>query len=266
MSCFGFAWNFGFGIRVCLDDVSLVLLSLIFFVDLGLSEWSLGLLNLIIATMESQEDFKYEESDRQTTVIQNISTLDLTLGSQAEEESHNFAFPHSSEPVIEKLTINQNDIRDDIEVKIPEFPQNHSDIFRNELNDRNMKIITVEIDFLKQSVCYLQSQLSTKSLEIQMKDDNIEKLEKIIEKQKKKLKDLKSRLKFQDSKLVKLETKLPAYQDLVDKYKTQQTSQIELDKKCNKLEVLVSRMDLKKTKITSLSPRLKNQASPYRVY
>ena len=216
--------------------------------------------------MDSEEYLKYEESERQTTVIQNISTLDLTLGSQIEEESHNFAFPHSSEPLIEKLTINQNDIRGDIEVKITEFQENHSDIYRNELNDRNMKIITVEIDFLKQSVCYLQSQLSTKSLEIQMKDDNIEKLEKIIEKQKKKLKDLKSRVKFQESKLVKLETKLPAYQELVEKYKSQQASQIELDKKCSKLEGAVSRIDLKKSKITSLSPRLKNQASPYRVF
>lgn len=216
--------------------------------------------------MESEEHLKYEESGKQTTVIQNISTLDLTLNQHIDEESQNFVFPHSSEPAIEKLTYNRNDIRDDIEIKIPEFRENYADPYRSELNERNMKIITVEIEFLKQSARYLQSQLSNKSLEIQMKDENIEKLEKIIEKQKKKLKDLKSKVKFQESKLSKLETKLPAYQDLVEKYKSQQISQIELDKKCSKLEGVVTRIDLKKSKITSLSPRLKNQASPYRVY
>ena len=154
--------------------------------------------------MESEENLEFEESERQNTVIQNISTLDLTLNQHVDEESQNFVFPHSTEPVIEKLTYNRNDIGDDIEVKMPEFRESHTDLYRNELNDRNMKIITVEIEFLKQSARYLQSQLSNKSLEIQMKDENIEKLEKIIEKQKKKLKDLKSKVKFQDSKLIKI--------------------------------------------------------------
>jgi uncharacterized protein (DUF3084 family) len=214
--------------------------------------------------MESEDSLHQEESERQTTVIQNISTLDLTLDSQL-EESQNFIFPQSTEPIIDKLTQIRSQNHSNNEVKLPEFPESNLNIYQNELTERNLKIISVEIDFLKQSACYLQSQLSTKSLEIQTKDEKIQKLEKIIEKQKQKLKDLKSRVKFQEGKLGKLESRLPAYQDLVEKYKAQQVSQVELDEKFNKLEGAVSKFEIKKNKFTSSSPRMKNPASPYRV-
>lgn len=206
-----------------------------------------------------------EESDHQTTIIQNISTLDLTLHSHTEDESENFVFPQSTEPMIEKLTLVRNDNQFNHEKQVEKFSSSSSNVYKGDLNEKNLKIISVEIDFLKQSVCYLQSQLSTKSLEIQTKDEKIEKLEKIIEKQKKKLKDLKSRVKFQESKISKLESRLPMYQELVEKYKAQQVSQLELDEKYNKLEGALSKFDIKKNKFTSSSPRIKTQASPYRL-
>lgn len=215
--------------------------------------------------MDPEPRRNYEDSEHQTTIIQNISTLDLTLHSHTEDESENFVFPQSTEPVLEKPTLVKNDNRLNQEKPALKNPLDNSCAYKVELDDKNLKIISVEIDFLKQSVCYLQSQLSTKSLEVQTKDEKIEKLEKVIEKQKKKLKDLKSRVKFQESKIGKLETRLPVYQELVEKYKAQQNSHIELDEKYNKLEGLISKFDLKKNKFTSSSPRIKTPASPYRL-
>ena len=214
--------------------------------------------------MEFEDSLKCEESEHNGSVIQKISTLDLSLYSQSVSETDNFEMPRSTDPVLSKF----NEIHDNIvgyKDRILNNPDTNVQGIRNELNDRNVKIISVEIDFLKQSVSYLQSQLHSKTLEINTKDEKIGKLERVIDKQKRKIKDLKSRVKFQESKLSQIEQRLPKYQDLLEKYKSQESLRISLEEKYTKIEGLLSHIDTKKNKFTSASPKPKNPSSPYRL-
>jgi chromosome segregation ATPase len=210
--------------------------------------------------MDIEDTLTSGGTDKMITVVQNISTLDLTIYNQIPDDHDSDL--HSSElssnhPPKKEIPINREKILFNTD-KVEEA-------YKNELNDRNLKIISVEIDFLKQSVSYLQSQIHSKSLEITSKDEKITKLEKIVEKQKRKLKDLKSKVKFQENKLLQVEQKLPKYQELLEKFKIQETFRIDLDEKYNRLEKALSCSDNKKNKLASASPKPKNALSPYRV-
>ena len=215
--------------------------------------------------MENNFSLESDDPDKQIEVIQNISTLDLTLFNKSVDDSESYEIPQSSDAILNKCNEIHENITNYKDKLIKKPKEYNDDIIRNELNDKNLKIISVEIDFLKQSVSYLQSQIHSKTLEINSKDEKISKLERVIEKQKKKLKDLKSRVKFQETKLFQMEDRLPKYHELLDKYKIQETYRVDLDEKYSKLETLFSRMDTKKGKFTSSSPKPKNPASPYRL-
>ena len=213
--------------------------------------------------MENNFSLESDDPDKQIEVIQNISTLDLTLFNKSVDDSESYEIPQSSDAILNKCNEIHENITNYKDKLIKKPKEYNDDIIRNELNDKNLKIISVEIDFLKQSVSYLQSQIHSKTLEINSKDEKISKLERVIEKQKKKLKDLKSRVKFQETKLFQMEDRLPKYHELLDKYKIQETYRVDLDEKYSKLETLFSRMDTKKGKFTSSIPKPKNPASPY---
>ena len=215
-------------------------------------------------SMEFEDSLKCEESDNTRSVIQKISTLDLSFYSKSVSETDNFEMPRSTDPILNKF----NEIHDNIvgyKDRILKSPDNNDQGLRNELNDRNAKIISVELDFLKQSVSYLQSQLHSKTLEINIKDEKINKLDRVIDKQKRKLKDLKSRVKFQESKLNQIEQRLPKYHDLLEKYKAQESLKLSLEERYSKIEGIISQIDIKKNKFTSSSPKPKNPATPYRL-
>lgn len=213
--------------------------------------------------MDLEDNSKREDSERETTVIQNISTLDLTLYTQSVTDSDIIENSYIRDPVLNKF----NEIHDNIIGYKDKFLKvsDNDQVLKGELNERNVKIISVEIDFLKQSVNYLQSQIHSKTLEINSKDEKITKLEKSIDKQKNKLKALKSRVKLQDHKLLQMEQRLPKYHELIEKYKVQEIARVELNEKYTKLEGLVSQLEIKKNKFTSSSPKPKNPASPYRL-
>ncbi|OMJ74154.1 hypothetical protein SteCoe_26973 [Stentor coeruleus] len=204
-----------------------------------------------------------DDSESKTTVIQNISTLDLTLESHSNQpEEHSLIY--SSKQIMSKIGKNQEELGDYRE-KYIQTPEANLETLKVELNDKNLKIISVEIDYLKQSVGYLHSQLHTKSLEITAKNEKIHHLEKTIEKQKGKMKELKTKIKMQEHTLVQLEERLPKYYDLLEKFKVQENCKADLDKKYSQLESMVTKMKTKKTKYTSSSPKPEQQPMAYRV-
>ena len=165
--------------------------------------------------MELEDSLKCEDSEVMSSVIQNISALSMNMF-QPEDESQNFVFPQSP---------NQNerprylDVHTAVQLKVPNFPDSELEPPQVPQADQKLKVIKVEVEFLKKSIDYLKSVLVQKSIKVSSKDEKIEKLDKVIEKQKKKLKDLKNRMKFQGCKLAQLEARIPEYFDKLEKGK-----------------------------------------------
>ena len=213
-------------------------------------------------SLEFEDSINYSENDK-TTVIQNISTLELTILKQS-EGSEMYEIDQSSGPILQKH-YHLNEMMDNYKEKQFISTETSGEMLATDLNEKDFKLISVEIDFLKQSVGYLQSQIHSKSLEIDLKDEKINKLERIIEKQKRKIKDIKSRVKFQETKINRMEEKLPKYYELLEKYKIQENIRTDFDEKFSKFEIMLSKIESKRMKFTSSSPKPKNFASPYRV-
>ena len=189
--------------------------------------------------MDPEDSLFSEGSEKMSSIIQYISTLSLTMN--LEDESQTFEFPQS--PNNAKLL----DISRSPYKSIPDCSESKVQDTEDFENEQKLKTIKVEVEFLKQSIDYLKNVLTQKSQKVQSKDEKICKLEKVIGKQKKKLKDLNSRIKFQGSKLAQLEIRVPAYFEKVEKIE-----------KPEKKSVL-GKISLKKSKISSSSPKIKNQ-------
>ena len=165
--------------------------------------------------MELEDSLKCEDSYIMSSVIQNVSALSMTM-IRNEDESQNFVFPQSPDHTQRPKNL---DIHTAVQLKVPNSHQNESAPSQDPQADKKLKVIKVEVEFLKKSIDYLKGVLAQKSVKVSNKDEKIEKLDKVIEKQKKKLKDLKNRMKFQGVKLAQLETRIPAYFDNLEKGK-----------------------------------------------
>lgn len=200
--------------------------------------------------MEFEDSLKCDESEGMSSIIQNVSALSMTM-LRPEDECQNFVFPqtpgspNSAEPSERPKNL---DIHNTIQLKIPESGIESS---QEAKADKKLKVIKVEVEFLKKSIDYLKSILAQKSLKVSSKDEKIDKLDKVIEKQKKKLKDLKNRMTFQGCKLAQLEARVPAYFEMMEKGKG-------LEDRKGELRAGLGKISMKKSKIMSTSPRGKN--------
>ena len=192
--------------------------------------------------MELEDSLKCEDSYVMSSVIQNVSTLSMTM-MQNDDESQNFVFPQSPDHTQRSKNL---DVHSAVQLKVPNFPQNLAEPSQDPQSDKKLKVIKVEVEFLKKSIDYLKSVLAQKSVKVSNKDEKIEKLDKVIEKQKKKLKDLKNRMKFQGVKLAQLETRIPAYFDHLEKGK---------DRVVGTGKQNLGKISLKRSKGMSNSPR-----------
>jgi hypothetical protein len=203
--------------------------------------------------MELEDSLKCDESEGMSSIIQNVSALSMSM-LQPEDESQNFIFPqtpispNSAEP---SERLKDLDIHNTIQLKIPNFPEIGIESSQEAKTDKKLKVIKVEVEFLKKSIDYLKSVLAQKSQKVSSKDEKIEKLDKVIEKQKKKLKDLKNRMSFQGCKLAQLEARIPAYFQMMDKGKGLE------DRKGDQRGGL-GKISIKKSKVMSTSPKGKN--------
>jgi peptidoglycan hydrolase CwlO-like protein len=157
--------------------------------------------------MDLEDSLKCEDSEVMSSVIQNISALSMNM-IHHEDESQNFVFPQSPN---HSERVKNLDVHTAVQLKVPNFPDSGLEPSQDPQTDKKLKVIKVEVEFLKKSIDYLKSVLAQKSVKVSSKDEKIEKLDKVIEKQKKKLKDLKNRMKFQGCKLAQLEARIPEF-------------------------------------------------------